>query len=210
LRVAIIGTGNMGSGLARRSVRAGHEVVIGSRDPERAASLGAAVGARGGDYASAAAEGDVVILAVPWWSIDSVLPLLGDLSGKILIDATNPVMDETGALQQLRGSSGAEEIAREAPRARIVKCFNHIVADVIHLDRSMQQRVTAFLCGDDADAKQIVARLAVDLGYDPVDVGALSCARLLEPMAALLLGLTRRGTVPADRAFALVPVGPGS
>jgi len=207
VRIGVIGTGNMGTGLARAFARAGHDVMVGSRDPERGRAIASGFDARGGAYEKAAAHGDAVVLAVPWWSIDSVIPLLGDLEGKIAIDVTNPTMSDSGLLQQMHGSSGAEVIAREIQGATLVKCFNHISAEVIHLDTGVAQtRATAFLCGDEPEAKNVVSGLARDLGYDPVDVGPLAAARLIEPLAALVLGLAQRGAVSPDRALALVPL----
>lgn len=208
MRIGVIGTGAMGSGLARRLARAGHDVMLGSRDPERGRDLGAATGSRGGTYAEAVAHGEAIVLAIPWWSIDAVAPILGPVRGKIVIDCTNPVIDDHGSLQELRGISAGEEIARQLPGARVVKCFNHIVAEVIHLDGDAPEpRIVAFLCGDDEPAKQLVTDLVAKLGFEPVDVGDLQAARMLEPLAGLMLRLAHGGLVPPERALALVPGG---
>jgi len=209
--IGIIGTGSMGTGLARLVRAAGHDVLLGSRDPDRARALATTMDARGGSYADAVAFGEAVILAVPWWSIDLVLPALGPVEGRVLIDCTNPVVDDEGSLQRLGPGSAAEEIAAHLPNATVVKCFNHIVADVIHLERgSTVPRIVAFLCGDDARAKELVIRIASDIGFEPIDVGPLSAARMLEPVAALMLRLTSAGVVPSASALALVPGRAGS
>ena len=96
MKVATVGTGNMATGLGRQFVKAGHEVIVGSRDPERAKAKAEEIGASGhGTYPEAIAQADAFLLAVPWWEIESVYPQLGEVDGKILIDCTNPYTDDT-------------------------------------------------------------------------------------------------------------------
>ena len=91
MKVAVIGTGNMGTGLGRQFAAGGHEVIVGSRDPERAKAKAEEIGASGhGTYADAVAEADALLLAVNWWTIDDAISQLGDVDGKIVIDCTNP------------------------------------------------------------------------------------------------------------------------
>ncbi len=197
MRIAIIGAGAMGSALARRLVAAGHSVVIGSRDAGRARAAAARVGAASGtSYAEAAEVGDVVVLTVPWRAVGEVVPAL-PLDGKILVDATNPYLDDTfdggDATWSARdefppGESGASAIQALAPGARVVKAWNHVWARAA--ERGLGEvRPAVFVCGDDAAARAVVAGLAAEMGYDPHDAGGLERARWLEALTPLVIAL---------------------
>lgn len=191
MRVAVIGTGNMGRGLGRQ-LAARHQVIVGSRDPERAKQVAGEIGAASaGTYREAVEGADAVLLAVNWWDVEATLRELGDLAGKILIDVTNPYKDNTYSEQvDLPGSSAAEEIQKRLPGARVVKGWNHIFAQIVNSSPDFGGvPATVFLCGDDAGAKEAVAGLARDAGYDPVDAGPLWSARNLEKVAALMVTL---------------------
>ncbi len=179
MRVAVIGAGGMGGGIAR-ALAPKHEVAIGSRDPERGASLAKELGAAtGASYAEAAADAAVVFLTVPWAAVDETLSELGDLAGKVIVDVTNPFVG--GQLQLHEGSSDAEEIQHKVPEARVVKGWNTIFSPVVNSSPDFGgQAASVFLAGDDPEAKEIVASLARDMGYDPVDCGPLTGARDLE------------------------------
>nr|MBA2424536.1 NAD(P)-binding domain-containing protein [Actinomycetota bacterium] len=122
------GTGNMATGLGRQFAAAGHEVIVGSRDPERARAKAEEIGAVGDDtYSEAIARADAFLLAVNWWDIDEVFPQLGDVGDKILIDCTNPYTDNTySSPADLGGSSAAQVIQERLPGARVVKAWNHV------------------------------------------------------------------------------------
>lgn len=185
MRIGILGTGNMGSGLGRHLAAAGHDVFVGSRDAERGKEAGHDIGASGGTYRDAVDHGDVVILAVPWRGVDETLAGAGDLGGKVLIDVTNPYNPDYTAMQRWADSSGAEQIAAKCG-ARVVKAFNHLYAPVVHSGPDFGgQAASVLLCGDDDAAKETVAGLARDLGYDPVDCGGLDMAAHIESVAAL-------------------------
>ncbi len=182
MKVAVIGAGRIGSGIARL-LAGSHEVAIGSRDPAngeaKAAELGAA---RGGGQADAARDAEVVFLTVPWVAIDETLAELGDLAGVIVVDVTNPYVG--GALQLHEDSSDAEEIQAKIPKARVVKGWNTIFSAVVADPDFGGQTPTVFLAADDEEAKATVAQLARDMGFDPRDSGALAAARSLEQMLA--------------------------
>ena len=194
----------MGSALGRSLASAGHRVTIGSRDPERARAIAGRLGAAAGtDYAGATAAGEVVILALPWQAVHAVVTGL-PLDGKILIDVTNPYLDDTfdgqEAVWSVReelaaGESGAALIQRMAPDARVVKAFNHIWANAAQRGFGAV-RPAVFVCGDDAAARDVVAGLARDIGYDPRDVGGLERAGWLEALTPLVVAL-------GDPAYAL-------
>ncbi len=174
-QIGLIGRGNVGSALARGLKRAGHDVRAVGNDP-------AAV-------RETAAWANVVILAVPFGSIDAALAEAGRaLDGKTLVDVTNAIGPD-GRLAVGFTTSGAEQLQKKAPRARVVKAFNTIFARQMDTGREGDQQLTAFVAGDDAAAKADVLGLARDIGFDPVDGGPLEDARLLEPLAMLNIHL---------------------
>jgi 8-hydroxy-5-deazaflavin:NADPH oxidoreductase len=197
MRIAVIGAGAMGSALARRLAAAGHSVVIGSRDAGRARALAAEMGAAPAEsYAEAASASEVVVLTVPWRAVRQVVPAL-PLDGKILVDATNPYVDDTfdggepmwSAREEFPpGASGASVIQALAPATRVVKAWNHVWARAA--ERGLgDARPAVFVCGDDPDARAVVASLARDSGYDPHDAGGLEQARCLEALTQLVIAL---------------------
>jgi predicted dinucleotide-binding enzyme len=125
---------------------------------------------------------------VPWAAVPETLAAAGPLSGKLLIDCTNPTSPDFLDLLVGHTSSGAEEIAARVGTATVIKAFNHLNARLLHAAPS-RDRPSVFLCGGDPAARALVARLAHDAGGAPVDAGPLRNARLLEPMAALVLQL---------------------
>jgi predicted dinucleotide-binding enzyme len=186
MRIGIVGTGNMASGFAS-GLKDKHEVWMGSRDVERGKQAADETGATGGgSYADAVADADVVILAVPWTAVDETLPQLGDLSGKVLIDITNPYTAE--GLVPLEGTSTAEEIQKKVAAA-VVKGWNHVYG--VNLTRPEVDGTPAsvLIAGDDEAAKETVFQVARDMGFDPVDVGELSKTRHLERLVGHLGGL---------------------
>jgi predicted dinucleotide-binding enzyme len=142
MKIGIIGTGNMGSGLGKQWAAKGHQVLFGSRDPQKAHTLADSVGAdaSSGTYAEAVRFGEAVLLAVPWRGVEDSIARAGSFTDKILIDCTNPMTADYMSLLVGHTSSGAEEIARLAARARVVKAFNHIYAQIIHSSPSLAPR----------------------------------------------------------------------
>jgi hypothetical protein len=192
MRIGIIGTGRMGSGLGRRWAERGHEVFLGSRDPERARELAGTMGrgVRGGGIREAAAFGEAVLLATPWAGVRPSLEAAAPLDGKIVIDCTNPLSADYLSLEVGHTTSGAEEIARWAPGARVVKAFNTVYADVIGSSAVVGgEAATLFCCGDDVEAKRVALTLGEELGFDVIDAGPLRNARYLEPLAELCVQL---------------------
>jgi 8-hydroxy-5-deazaflavin:NADPH oxidoreductase len=207
MNIGIIGTGNMGSGLGRLWANAGHSVCFGSRDPQKARDLATTVGggARGGSIAEAAAHAQAILLAVRWQHIESAVAAAGPLDGKILIDCTNPLTPDWLTLLVGHTTSSAERIAELAEGALVVKAFNHIYAQIIHSSpRFGGQNASVFYCGDDPAAKEVVAGLIEDIGFDPVDAGALPNARLLEPVAELMVQLAYVIGTGTDQALKLI------
>ncbi len=216
MMITVLGTGTMGRALAAALGRASHRVLIASRDGERARAAAAAVrevvgadaGARicGSMPSAAIVRCDMAILATRWADTEEMLGCAGDFGGKILIDATNPEAADGHSLSIGHSTSGAEEIARRAAGTRVVKAFNHVYAELLQRGPAFGDgRASIFLCGDDAEAKAIVSGIVADLGFAPVDAGALSSARLLEPAAALMVQIVRVvGREPGSVALALL------
>lgn len=207
MKIAVIGTGNMGTGLGRQFAAAGREVVVGSRDSERAGAKAEQIGAVGhGTYAEAVSQADALLLAVNWWDIDGVLPQLGSVAGKILIDCTNPYTDNTYSRHaDLGGISAAEEIQRRLPGARVVKAWNHVYAQIVNSSPEFGGvPASVLLASDDAEAKEAVASLARDAGYDPVDAGPLWSANNIEKVAALMVTLAYVVGSGTDQALKII------
>lgn len=187
MRIAIIGTGNVGSALGGNWARAGHDIVYGARDASspKVSELAAATGARAASVGEAAEACDVVVLATSWDGTQDAIAACGDLSGKVVLDATNPLSADLMTLTVGTTSSGGERVAEWATGARVVKVFNTVGAGVMANPKFGSERATMLYCGDDPDAKAVAATLAGDAGFDPVDAGPLSYARYLEPFALL-------------------------
>jgi predicted dinucleotide-binding enzyme len=193
MKLAIIGTGNVGSVLGTRWARSGHTVAFGSRHPESEKTqhvvAGAGPNASAASIADAVAGADVVVLATPWSGTQAALAAAGDLTGTIVVDCTNPLRPGRAGLAVGTDTSGGEHVAAWADGARVVKALNTTGSGNMAAPRYGDQAVTLFLCGDDAEAKQTVAKLAETLGFEVVDAGALTAARYLEPLAMLWIHL---------------------
>jgi predicted dinucleotide-binding enzyme len=173
-KVAIIGRGNVGKALQAGSQRAGYETKMVGHD---------------GGAKEAAAWGDIVILAVPFSSLDTVISEIGpSLGGKVVVDATNS-LNKQGQLALGYTSSGAEELQKKIARAAVVKAFNTIFAQNMSTGKVKNTPLALLVAGDDTKAKQAVMQLGRDIGFDPVDAGGLANARFLEPMAVLNIQL---------------------
>jgi 8-hydroxy-5-deazaflavin:NADPH oxidoreductase len=189
MAVAIIGTGKMGSGLARLMASKGIDVAIGHREAAKAAALAQEIGprARGSNSEAAAKLGRLVILAVPYANIAEALEGAGDLTGKIVVDISNPITPDYKASTLGHTTSAAEEIQKLVPGARVVKAWNTIFAQLLpaeaHEGRALPVQV--FIAGDDDEAKKQVSDLVKATGFDPVDSGPLTNSRYLEPVGEL-------------------------
>jgi hypothetical protein len=208
MRIGIIGAGMVGGTLGTRWAKAGHEVVWGVRDPTatKVAALCTAAGrgARAATVAEAAAVAEVVVLATPWRAVPEALASCGDLAGRVLLDTTNPLAPDLSGLAVPAGGSGAQEVARLAPGARVVKIFNSVGFNVMADPRFGDRAATMLYCGDDQAAKAVAATLAVDLGFEAVDAGPLAKAGLLEHAALLWIHLAMSQRLGREIAFVLM------
>ncbi|MCA2980200.1 MAG: NAD(P)-binding domain-containing protein [Myxococcaceae bacterium] len=190
-RVAVLGAGHIGGGLARAWAKAGHAVTVGVRAPTAADSRGLAseTGARVTTPAEAVAASDVVALAVPAQGVEALATEVR-FGGKLVIDCTNHV-GPGFTLSFGHTTSWAEEVARRLPGARVFKSFNAQGAENVAQPLSVSGPSANFFCGDDAAGREVVSQLVQDVGFEPVSVGALRQARLLEPLMMLWVTAAR-------------------
>jgi PAS domain S-box-containing protein len=188
-KVAIIGRGNVGTALERGLSRAGYEVRGATREEAH----------------DVAAWGDVVILAVPWRAEEVALMSLGDaIDGKPLVDVTNALTRDMHGAVDASTTSGAEELQKRAPRAKVVKAFNTVFAAEMDSGEVRGEQLSTFVAGDDPQAKEPVLQMARDIGFDAVDVGPLERARAVEAMAQLIIQLGIVQKMGTNMGFRLV------
>jgi NADPH-dependent F420 reductase len=200
------GTGPQGRGLALRMALAGHRVLLGSRDPDRADAIVADLlhgrdrPVAGRANAGAAAEADVVFLVFPYAGQAEVLPgLAGPIGTKIVVDVINPLgWDEQGPhLLEVPEGSAAQQAAALLPDARVVAAFHHAAPRLL-IDPDRQVETDVLVAGDDPEAKGLVLALADQIpGCRGVDAGPLRMARQLEGFTAVIVGINRRHRIHA-------------
>jgi hypothetical protein len=189
----------MGSKLGTIFSRAGHEVVFSySRSRKKLERLArdAQGSARAGTPREAAKDADAILLAVNWSQLDDVLRQAGDLSGRVIVTCSLPLNADNSEFVIAHTSSGAEELARRAPGARVVAAWNTVPSEVlfnVFAARNKAPRPSLLYCGDDAGAKEVTAGLIRDVGYEPVNAGTLRMARHLEPFAMVIAQLAYEG-----------------
>jgi NADPH-dependent F420 reductase len=206
MKIGIIGAGDVGGTLGKRWTQKKHEIMFGVRNLQSQNVQKLIRGDQNlkfGDIREAVAFGDVIVFAIPWTSVEETIRKAGNLSGKILIDPTNPVTPDLKGLA-LDTTSVTENIAKLANTVKVVKAFNTIGAKTLNNLIFDSQRADLFICGDDSHAKRVVGQLATDIGFDVVDVGPLVNARLLERLALLWIELAFRQKLGPNIAFKLL------
>lgn len=201
MKIGIIGAGNVGGNLGQVWSKLGHDVMYGVRDPE--AEKVQSLLARSGEHswarniAETVQFGQVITIATPWSALEKVVQSTASWQGKIVIDTTNRFGNdvETGSI--------AQHLAALIPGASVVKAFNTIGAEHYGAPQFGDQTASMFLCGDDDSAKGVVSELAAQMGFDPVDVGPLSSAGMLEALARLWVSMAY-GKGGRDIAFKLI------
>ena len=202
MRIGIVGgTGKEGSGLGIRWALAGHEVLIGSRDPERARGKAAELAARapgarvsGMSNLDAATAAEIVVLTVPANGLAATLPDVREACrGKIVVSTVVPLTFGGGRLfpPPPQGSSAEEAQEILGPEARVVAAFHHIAAHELAAG-DHDSECDLLMCGGDADAKRLVTELGTSMGLRAVDVGGLGNAGPLEGITAVLATINRR------------------
>jgi 8-hydroxy-5-deazaflavin:NADPH oxidoreductase len=206
MKIGIIGAGDVGGTLGMRWRQKGHEIMFGirnrqSQNVQKLIELDKNL--EFGEIRETVAFGDVIVFAVPWDSVEETIRIAGNLTDKILIDPTNPLTPDLKGLA-LENTSAAEKISNLTKSAKVVKAFNMIGAKTLSNLIYDSQRADLFICGDDSHAKQIVRELAIDIGFDVIDVGPLVNARLLESLALLWIELAFRQQMGPNIAFKLL------
>ena len=198
--IAIIGTGNVASALGPEFSAQGHTIVYGSRDASRVEVSDLVKrtgnGASATTQAEAAAQGSIVVLAVPGMLVEEITTSLGDLSGKIIIDPTNPLKFGNSSISHGVETSNAEIIQQTAPGAHVVKAFNTLSWQYMVDPDSSGGAISVPLVGNNDEAKVVVANLVRSIDLHPIDVGPLENARWVEGMAILLIN-NNFGPLPA-------------
>jgi predicted dinucleotide-binding enzyme len=202
-RIAVLGAGNVGGTLGRIWISKGQEVTFGVPDPQKSKREITAQ-AKVMTNKEAVAGADVLVLSVPWPAAHEAIRDAGELKNKILIDCTNPLASDLKGLVLGTTTSAAEMVATWAPAARIVKAFNTIGAANYGNAQFGNQRADGFYCGDDPEAKNVAKQLIEEVGLEPVDVGPLKNARLLEPLAMLWIDLAINQRQGTNHAFKLL------
>jgi 8-hydroxy-5-deazaflavin:NADPH oxidoreductase len=205
VKIGIIGSGNVGGTLGRRWASNGHTVIFSTREAPSAAlrEVLAQAGptAKSGSVAEAARESEILLLATPWEAAQNALASAGDLTGKILIDATNPLLPGLAGLSVGTRTSGGEMVAQWAAGASVVKAFNTVGFNIMANPGFAGGRTAMFYCGDDPKAKATAASLIAELGFEALDAGPLTQARLLEPFALLWISLALQYGYGRDIGF---------
>jgi 8-hydroxy-5-deazaflavin:NADPH oxidoreductase len=211
MKLGILGAGNVGGTLGKQWAARGHDVRFGVRDPKdgKLQALLKEIGpnATAGSVREAASFGEVIVLALPWQAVPDSLREAGNLTGKVVIDCTEPVSMGPDILTKglLVGhtTSAGEQVAQWAPGARVVKALNTVGSGIMARPQFGAEKPVLFYCGDDATAKAKAAELVGSLGFEAMDAGPLSNARLLEPFGMLWIYLAFTGLGP-DFAFKLL------
>jgi hypothetical protein len=202
--IAVIGgTGPQGKGLAYRFAKHGHAVILGSRAADRAETAAAEIRERvpgaqasGATNADAVAAADLVLLAVPFDGHDELVESLAEvLDGKTVISCVNPLgFDKRGPFgREVPGGSAAETAQALVPGATLVGAFHHVSAVSLWSDADYLDHEDILVCGDDAEAKELVIELAKTVsGRAGIDAGALRLARQLEPWTAVLISINKK------------------
>lgn len=200
MKISIIGAGHVGSALGSGWAKHGHEITFGVRNPKKTDS---ATTAKIVSVMEAAQASDVIVLSVPWGAVPDALLSAGDLKGRILLDATNPLLPDLSGLETAPGTSAGEKVAALSGAA-VVKIFNTTGYPNMANPDYHGERATMFYCGDDVNAKRIAAGLASDLGFEPVDAGSLSNAHQLESLALFWITLAIKQGYGVNMAFRMM------
>lgn len=192
MRIAIVGSGNIGAGLGRAWSAKGHAVTFAARTPEEPdlVALARDIGASVATIADALPSADVVVLAMPFGAAPAVAAALPSWHGRLVIDCTNPIGPGFTLLHG-HTDSGSEAIQRLMPGANVVKSFSAQGAENLAHPAYDGVAASNFYCGDDADAKAVVRDLIAEVGFEPIDVGSLTSARYLEPLTMLWITASR-------------------
>ena len=191
MQTAIIGTGQIGEAIAKKIVKAGHSVLLTNNKgaaslKEKATNLGKlAIPADLKDIVKA----DVIFLTVRWSHLKQVAKDVPNLQGKILVDVTNPILDDM-SYDDLKGKAASEIVQNLFPKTRLVKTLNHYFLKWIDADPKVDDgKRVAFVSGNDIEAKNIVANLLKEFGFKPIDLGDIATGSKLQQAGGALAAL---------------------
>ena len=193
-KIGILGSGTVGQALGIGFIKHGYQVMVGTRDVSKLAEWKSGAGKKAftGSFASAAAFGEIIVLAVKGTAAKAVLNIAGheNMESKIIIDATNPIADappENDVLNYFSkiNKSLMEELQAAFPKANFVKSFNMIGSHLMVNPDFGGEKATMFICGNDEDAKNAVSEILDKFGFEAEDMGGVESARAIEPLAML-------------------------
>lgn len=194
MKIGIIGSGSVGQALGRGFAALGHDVKIGTRNPNdgKVTAWAKQAGARAsvGSCADAAAFGEVIVLATAWSGTENAINLAGpkNVAGKVVIDVTNPLVPTPGGAPTLAPAgtdSAGEQVQRWLPQAKVVKAFNHVGNAYMFRPQFPGGPPDMFIAGNDAGAKQTVTDILKSFGWGVIDLGGIDASRYLEPLAMI-------------------------
>jgi 8-hydroxy-5-deazaflavin:NADPH oxidoreductase len=206
MKIGIIGAGNMGRALGKIWASQGHEVMLSySRDRTKLDAIAQSIDARAGTPAEAVQFAEVILLVVPWGVVPDAIASAGSMAGKTVITCINPINADFSGLEIGTTTSAAEEIAQMIPGAKLVEVLFSF-AEILQSDSRQfgSDTPTQFYCGDDQEAKTVVAKLIADVGLQPIDAGSLASARYLEPLGMLLVQLAYANGMGTDIGLKLL------
>jgi len=189
MNIAIIGTGNVGQKLGGLVANAGHNVTFGTQDPNNGHL---SIDAKVEGIRDAINFAEIVFFAIPYTAYAELLPSIADdLSGKIVVDVSNPLNEDWSPLNLGSENSAGETVAKLLPNSKVVKAFNTIFADIMTDDGLNRNghKVTAFIAGNDDVAVNKIETLATEMGTSPVVAGKIENARYFEAIANLNIQL---------------------
>jgi 8-hydroxy-5-deazaflavin:NADPH oxidoreductase len=190
MKIAVLGAGNVGGTLGKAFASVGHDIFFGVPNPkeEKNKKLIDSIApnrASVGSVSDAVRSAELVVLVTPWNAARAALQSAGELTDKIVIDCTNPLKEDLSGLVMGHTTSAAEQIAQWAVGAKVCKAFNQTGFQNMANPKFSSGNAVMFVCGDDSNSKKIVLQLAEQIGFESIDAGGLSVARLLEPLAML-------------------------
>ena len=191
MNIGILGSGIVAQVLGAGFIKHGHKVMLGTREPAKLAGWAQSTGAKTGSLSDAASFGEVLVLAVKGSAADDVMRMAGDgISGKVVIDTTNPIADKppvNGVLSFFTtlDDSLMERLQRAFPDARLVKAFNSVGNTRMVNPSFADGQPTMFICGNNDDARGVVGSILDQFGWDVQDLGKVEAARAIEPLCIL-------------------------
>jgi predicted dinucleotide-binding enzyme len=205
MKIAIIGTGNVGTALGANWKKSNHEIIYGSRNPQDEKHIELKKFAQVVTLSQAAMLGDVIVLATPWQSTEKAINEMGGtLDAKIVIDATNPLKPDLSGLLISGDNSGGEQIAKWASKSKVVKALNSAFAKVMEQPEINGVKSMMLIAGDDLSALNTVAELVDDLGFQSQKMNGISNSRLLEMVGLTLITLGYKEGLGNEIGFSIL------